>query len=236
MMIQYAPTAETEVVENPPRFTWLPVIDDEARYVLRISTDQTFPQKGTLVFEDLALNFFTPDTVLEPGEYHWSYATWDNGKPASTWGETRSFSVAASLPETPLPSRKDRLANSTRAHPRLWMTPDHLADFKEAVKADPTHCTWSTFYEKSVLPWMDKEITKETPGYPNHKRVASVWRATYIELQEVWYAIRHIAIGGAVTGDAAMTARAKEWLLPVASWDPMGTTSRPYTEEWAHRG
>ena len=32
-----------------------------------------------------------------------------------------------------------------------------------------------------------------------------------------------------------MTARAKEWLLEVASWYPMGVTSRSYTDEWAYR-
>ena len=32
-----------------------------------------------------------------------------------------------------------------------------------------------------------------------------------------------------------MLARAKEWLLSVAEWDPMGTTSRAYTDEWAYR-
>ena len=36
LTIQYAPDADTEVAENPPRFTWLPVIEDEANYVLRV--------------------------------------------------------------------------------------------------------------------------------------------------------------------------------------------------------
>ena len=49
------------------------------------------------------------------------------------------------------------------------------------------------------------------------------------------YAIRHLAIGGQVTQDAAMLARAKEWLLAAAEWDPMGVTSRAYTDEWAYR-
>ena len=35
LTIQYAPDADTEIAENPPRFTWLPVIEDEAQYVLR---------------------------------------------------------------------------------------------------------------------------------------------------------------------------------------------------------
>ncbi len=32
-----------------------------------------------------------------------------------------------------------------------------------------------------------------------------------------------------------MLARAKQWLLSTANWDPSGTTSRSYTDEWAFR-
>lgn len=237
LTIQYSPTAETDVAENPPRFMWIPVIDDDARYVLRVSTDPKFQKGKTRVYENLPLNFFTPDTVFEAGDYLWSYATWDadKGVPTSQWSAPRRFTVAEGLAETPLPSRDVRLAKVAMDHPRLWMTNDRLPDFIKAVKADPDHCTWSTFYEKSVLPWMDREVMKEPAGYPNDQRVATIWRQTYIDLQEVWYAIRHLAIGGKVTGDAAMTARAKEWLLEAASWDPMGVTSRAYTDEWAYR-
>ncbi len=237
LTIQYGPVADTDIVENPPRFTWLPVIDEGAAYVLRVSSDPKFPKGATRVFENLPLNFFTPDTLLDPGEHHWSYATWDTdkGAPSSDWSSTRSFTITDGLAETPVPPRATRLNKVATDHPRLWMTSDRLGDFKAAVKADPTHCSWSTFYEKSVLPWMDKDVTKEPAGYPNNTRTAPVWRATYIELQEVWYAVRHLAIGGIVTGDAAMTARAKEWLLETASWDPMGVTSRAYTDEWAYR-
>lgn len=237
LTIQYAPTDETDVVENPPRFTWLPVLDDDAAYVLRVSTDSGFAPKSTTVFENIPLNFFTPDAPLPPGDYHWCYATWDKrtGKPSSAWSSVHSFTVGEGLPETPLASRKTRLSKVTKDHPRLWMTPDRLKDFKAAVKADPSHCTWSTFYEKSVLPWMDRDVTPEPAGYPNHTRTASVWRQTYIDLQEVWYAVRHLAIGGKVTDDAQMVVRAKDWLLETASWDPMGVTSRAYTDEWAYR-
>ena len=237
LTIQYAPVAETDIVENPPRFMWIPVIDDDVAYVLRISTDSTYPKAKTQVFENLPLNFFTPDRILAPGDYHWSYATWDadSAAPSSTWSSTRIFCIVDGLAETPLPSRESRLSQVTMNHPRLWMTQDSLSDLKKAVHKDSHYCTWSTFYEKSVLPWMDQEIIREPAGYPNHKRTAPVWRQTYIDLQEVWYAIRHLAIGGKVTDNAEMTARAKEWLLESASWDPMGVTSRAYTDEWAYR-
>lgn len=236
LTIQYAPDANSDVAENPPRFTWLPVIEDEAQYILRVSTDADFPAKKTQVFANIPLNFFTPDTILTPGIYHWSYAVCDDaGKPVTEWSTTRQFTLADGLPETPLPARETRFAGTTAAHPRLWMTPDRLKDFRTAVEADPDHCTWSTFYEGSVLPWMDREVMKEPAGYPKHQRTAPVWRQTYIDLQELWYAIRHLAIGGRVTGDDALLARAKEWLLEAASWDPMGVTSRAYTDEWAYR-
>ena len=50
--------------ENPPRFTWLPVIEDEAEYVLRVSTDPEVSREDTQVFAHIPLNFFTPDVVL----------------------------------------------------------------------------------------------------------------------------------------------------------------------------
>lgn len=237
LTIQYSPDSHTEIVENPPRFTWLPVIEEEAQYVLRISADPEFPAEETQTFANIPLNFFTPPAVFEPGDFHWAYAVCgpETGRPATTWSQTRSFTVGADLPHTPLPPREIRFAQSGRAHPRLWLTPDRLAEFRTAVQADPEHCAWSAFYEKSVLPWMDGALRTEPAGYPDHKRVAPVWRQTYIDLQELMYAIRHLAIGGRVTGDQAMLDRAKAQLLEAASWDPMGVTSRAYTDEWAYR-
>ncbi|MEM8789664.1 MAG: DUF4962 domain-containing protein [Pseudomonadota bacterium] len=240
LTIQYAPTSQTDVTENPPRFTWIPVIDDGAHYVLRVSADLADSGGSggaTRTYENLPLNFFTPDTPLEPGDYTWSYATWDpqTGAPSSTWSDARPFTVPDGVPQTPLPRRETRLDGAATDHPRLWMTQDRLDAFIAAVNADPDHCTWSTFYEKSVLPWMERDILREPAGYPSHQRTALVWRQTYIDLQELWYAIRHLAIGAKVMGDAAMAKRAKEWLLEAASWDPMGVTSRAYTDEWAYR-
>ncbi len=237
LTIQYSPVAETVIVENPPRFTWLPTIEDGAEYVVRISGDANYNTQNTQFFEGIALNFFTPDSTLPAGEYVWSYAVWSpqNKEPNSNWSSDRKFTIDADLPETPLPARSTRYANSNKDHPRLWMNKDNIASFKKSLAKDPTHCTWDIFYSKSAKPWMDRDVMKEPAGYPNHKRVAPVWRQTYIDCQELIYAIRHLAVGGVITDDDQMIARSKEWLLEAASWNPSGTTSRSYTDEWAFR-
>ena len=237
LTIQYSPVSETQITENPPRFTWLPTIEDGAQYVVRIAGDTNYHDKSTHVFEGIALNFFTPNTVLSPGSYVWSYAVWspDTKQPVTNWSQDRHFTINSELPETPLPARTTRFAAANTDHPRLWMNKDRIASFKESLGKDPAHCTWDVFFEKSVAPWMERDVMKEPAGYPGHKRVAKVWRQTYIDLQELIYAIRHLAVGGVITDDAALTARAKEWLLEAASWNPSGTTSRSYTDEWAFR-
>ena len=234
--IQYAPDGQV-VAENPPRFSWLPVIEDEAVYVLRVSTDPGFPPNKTQQFSDLPLNFYTPDAVMPAGDYFWSYAVWspETKAPATRWSATRRFTIAEGLSQTPLPSRAQRYAEANTDHPRLWLDPARLAGFKAAVAKDAAHCAWDVFYEKSVAPWMDRDVMAEPAGYPGHKRTAPIWRQTYIDCQELLYAIRHLAIGGHVTGDGPMLDRAKEWLLAAASWNPAGTTSRSYTDEWAFR-
>ena len=75
----------------------------------------------------------------------------------------------------------------------------------------------------------------EPAPYPDDRRVASIWRQTYIDCQEVIYAIRHQAIAGKILEDARLIDNARDWLLETACWDPDGTTSRSYTDEWAFR-
>ena len=237
LTIQYSPDSDTQIVENPPRFTWLPTIEDDACYVVRVAPDKQYEQSSTHTFTSIPLNFFTPNSLLSPGSYVWSYALWSDAKQShiSNWSSDRHFTVSAELPETSLPSRAERFNTSNKDHPRLWMNKSGIAQFKQELSLKPDYCTWDVFYSKSVLPWMDRGILREPAGYPEHKRTASIWRQTYIDLQELIYAIRHLSVAGVITDDPALLARAKEWLLEAASWNPGGTTSRSYTDEWAFR-
>jgi len=237
LTIQYSPDAHTLITENPPRFTWLPTLEDGVEYAVRICRDEQYQPDNTQILTGISLNFFTPDKALDEGGYVWSYCVWSKAQnaPASNWSSDRQFTLGPDVPQTPLPLRDNRFLKSNKDHPRLWMDKTKISSFKTNLAKDPSFCTWDVFYNKSARPWMDREIMKEPAGYPDHKRVASVWRQTYIDCQELIYAIRHLAVGGTITDDSEMLSRAKQWLLEAASWNPVGTTSRSYTDEWAFR-
>ena len=175
LTIQYSPDADTRITENPPRFTWLPTLEDGASYAVRISKDTQYQANCTEIHTGISLNFFTPEKTLDAGDYVWSYAVWSEEKntPLSNWSKDRNFTVPAALAETPLPSRKTRFAKSNKDHPRLWLDKNRISSFKKSLATDPRHCTWNVFYEKSARPWICLLYTSPSPRDKRQSRMPS---------------------------------------------------------------
>jgi len=237
LTVRYGPDDQTQLLENPPRFTWMASQMEDEPYVLQISSEPSFKEGETLTYAPIPYNLFTPDRPLEPGVYYWRYALADRDDPegCSEWSEVRRFTVPEGLPETPLAGRGHRYVHTSEAHPRLWLQAAELDDFRRKLGEDPASCGWNAFYEKSVLPWLTRPLIPEPAPYPDNKRVAKLWRQMYMDCQEVLYAIRHLAIAGVLLQDPVVTGRAKEWLLHAARWNTEGSTSRDYNDEAAFR-
>ena len=229
--VKYSPDEQTVLIENPPRFTWMPVQLENDPYSMQISQNKEFTPELTKTIEHIPYNFYTPNSPLKPGTYYWRYSLLGS----TDWSEARKFDVPENLPHTPLPSREERYKEVNLAHPRLWLSPDQVEQFKVKIKENPQHCNWSTFYEKSVTPWLEREFMPEPSPYPENKRVIKLWRQMYMDCQETLYAIRHLTVAGVILDDEKILKRAKEWLLHVANWDTEGTTSRDYNDESAFR-
>ncbi|MFF2482265.1 DUF4962 domain-containing protein [Paenibacillus sp. NPDC058071] len=237
MSVPYEPSGKTGLLENPPRFTWMPARLDDDCYVLQYSASEQFDDQETVTASGIPYNLYTPEAPLAPGRYYWRYAllTGKGGDSQTNWSEVRTFEVPEGLPETPLPGRPNRYDGTASAHPRLWLNSEKLAAFRKALTADGSYCGWDVFYEKSVKPWMSKPLIPEPARYPGNKRVAKLWRQMYMDCQEALYAVKHLSVAGVITQDEAVIARAREWLLHVVSWDTEGTTARDYNDEAAFR-
>lgn len=234
LTVSYMPDEQTELTENPPRFSWMPAKEDDARYVLQIAQDESFDETTTLTFEDIEYNFFTLEQTLAPGRYYWRYALQEEDG-ASEWSRIRSFVLPKGLPETPLLGKQDRYRHTHGDHPRLWLNKEKIELFRKALFEDEDHCGWKQFYKQSVEPWLKRPLILEPKPYPGHKRVAHLWRQMYMDCQETLYAIRHLSVAGVILQDETLIERAKMWLEHVLEWDVNGTTSRDYNDEAAFR-
>lgn len=231
LTIKYAPSGEV-INENPPRFTWMPASDEDLEYRLQLSKSPDFTEDTTETFENIPYNFFTLDHILEPGTYYWRYSLNDK---AYDYSQERNFSVTKDLIQTPLISREHRYDNATLTHPRIWLDKDGIKNFRENHKKDKNYCGFDTFYQKSILTYLDKEFIKEPKPYPDNKRVVHLWRQNYTDCQEALTHIRSLAVGGVILEDERMISGAKAALLEIAGWDTKGPTNRDYNDECAFR-
>ncbi|MNO36129.1 Heparinase II/III-like protein [compost metagenome] len=213
----------------------MPASLEEGMYELQISSNKEFEPECTLTYSQIPYNLFTPDKPLEPGMYYWRYTHIGENDIRSEWSKVRAFVVADELPLTPLPSRTERYTAASGNHPRLWLQAEQLESYREAVRQDPDFTGWSDFLKHSVWPWTERALIPEPAPYPDNKRVAKLWRQMYMDCQEVFYAVRHLAIAGVVLEDDTLIAKAREWLLHAASWNTDGTTSRDYNDECSFR-
>ncbi len=241
LTVQYAPNESSQLIENPPRFTWMAAQQEDDQYVLQIASSADFTIDQTVSIQPIPYNLYTPDYALIPGIYYWRYALLVQNDSLSDymeqteWSQVRSFTVPEHLPETPLPGRKGRYAKTNPSHPRLWLNSQELVDFRLRVQEDSIECGWDEFYEKSVVPWLHRELVPEPARYPENKRVARLWRQMYMDCQESLYAIRHLSVAGVILQDSTILEKAKLWLLHVNGWDVEGTTSRDYNDEASFR-
>ncbi|MFI3226978.1 MAG: DUF4962 domain-containing protein [Clostridia bacterium] len=236
--VQYLPN-NTEIIENPPRFSWLPSNDDNGPYDLEIATDADF-ENIAYKYTDVMYNFFAPDHVLKAGKYFWRY-TLSGGE--YEFSQVREFELAEGLPETPVASAKDRFANADLSHPRLWLSGEKLVEFKKAVKADPTHCNFDQLIKMNVEKYFGTPFIEEPAKYPPELKVLRplppeyrpLWRKSYHDCQKTYNRMRAIAVAGVVTENEEWIAEGIKYLLYIASWDCLGSTKRSYHDESSFR-
>jgi hypothetical protein len=240
LTVSYQPADGASSAENPPRFSWLPDIDERAAYLLDV---QPVDVPGGLPFQAHtgALNFHTPPQVLAAGRWRWRYCLWNaqDQRAASDWSRAREFEVPTSARPCPGFAASGFFDGQAPAHPRLWLNGDEVsalrASLPAALQRDPQHLGWSSFMADAVSPWTQRQPPAEPAPYPQHKRVLALWRQSYIDMQELLYGVRHMAIAGTVLNDAALRLRARDWLLHAAAFDVRGTTARAYNDESAFR-
>jgi len=229
----FRPAAGSTADLTPPAFVWRPV-DGAASYVVEVARDEAFSE-GLITWEGLRWSSFAPDAPLAAGKWHWRYAAADKDGARSGWSQVRPFTVAADAHPFPKPGIAELTGRLPEGHPRLFLRPEEVADFRGAI-AGPLKAQGDGLIAQADRLIASPPDTSEPPKYPEGTEFKSE------EWRKIWWGNRRHAIavtdGAAtlafayqLTGEAKYGDAAKELILAFCDWDPRGATGYTYNDE-----
>ena len=119
----YDRPAGTVSTENPARFTWMPNSREEAPYRIEVRRNGEM----AYCFENIDRNFYTPDCLMEPGDYTYCVYARDG-----LLVPEKPFSIAPDAAHTPLAAREHRY-DRISSHPRIWLNRNDLPRAQSAT-------------------------------------------------------------------------------------------------------
>jgi len=217
---------------TPPAFAWRPQDRKAvATYEVQCARDDAFTD-ALYEATGIVYNVHCPPRVFEAGTWHWRFRYVSKTGETSPWSKVRAFTIAESATQMPLPTKDDLLARIPKAHPRLFLRPEQLADLRKRSVSDlkPGYDRLVKECEKLLK---NPPPTEEPPTYPKGtKRGSDPWR-------KIWWGNRTYvqkALGGAASlaftrllgGKEDYGQLARRILMDCAKWDPKGATGYRY--------
>jgi len=218
---------------NPPGFVWRPQ-KGAASYEVECARDAAFAPAAYRA-EGIRYNAHCPPKALDKGQWHWRFRFRDGKGNLSKWSRTRAFAIGDGAVEFPMPARDELLGRIPKAHPRLFVRPEQLANLRERARGDLKGHFEQLVAECEKL-LKNPPATAEPPKYPpGTERLSEEWRT-------IWWGNRVYTINvlnGAATlafarllgGKEEYGQAARRLLMAAVEWDPKGSTGYRYNDE-----
>ncbi|HPO72081.1 MAG TPA: DUF4962 domain-containing protein [Armatimonadota bacterium] len=229
----YRPGPGTVSQVTPPGFTWRPT-QGIVSYELECGKGKGF-QEIAYRAEGITMNVHCPPRVLPPGVYTWRYRGKDAEGQLTPWSQARTFEIAQSAVEMPLPTREELLARVPKTHPRLFMRPEDVARLRERARGD-LKPQFDRLVQRCEQLLQSPPPTAEPPKYPpGTVRNSEEWR-------KIWWGNRTYTIAALdsaatlaftrlIGGKEEYGQLARRILMECAKWDPKGSTGYIYNDE-----
>jgi hypothetical protein len=213
---------------NPPGFTWLP-IQDAQTYTVQCSQTRDFSIID-YEFSAIHLNVYCPSLSFQPGTWYWRYSASTEASSNSAWSEIHSFIIPADAPLFPQPTLADLIKQVPLNHPRLYIHPENKQSFSTNLR-DTYGDLYQAFIHNSnkflsipLIPHAP-ETKNGTELLPeNIQPTAALGLDSRVVNQSTEIAA-NLAFAYLVSGDSQYGERAKDWVMEICSWSPMGETS-----------
>lgn len=223
----YYPENDEIVRVNPPYFLWMEE-RDASWYELELSEDEDFETKE--VFTNIPYSMMLFHKPLnQDTTYYWRYRYFDKEGNPSLFSETRAFSVSKTadlffIP--PLDEIKARIPD----HPRLFVTKNNIQEIRDKREDIVGEILWDSIY------WDGKKVISARPPSEPEGFPGGIWDVTHWgNMQDITLRavdpLEKAAFAYVITKEEDLGLAAKEWLIEVAKWDPLGPTSAAVNDE-----
>jgi hypothetical protein len=232
--LDYSPADGAVMTRNPAPFVWVP-ISGVSHYELQISTSLEFTPESTRQYGQIDLSVYTPAELMDNDlTYYWRVRGVMPDGTALPWSTVRSFRYDRHAVELPLPDMETVRASIPTSHPRLFVRPETLADFRALATTDLFCKAIANDVRSKALQQMWMPLPEEPPM----PRVNGVW--DYDKWVEAWSGgrmtmrrLENMAFHYLLTESPQVGEAVRKWALAVAGWDPAGATSSAVNDDIA---
>ncbi len=229
----FRPAAGEETAVNPPSFVWRPQHAAVA-YELQVARDEAFEQ---IIYEAQIDEYSAhrPPEALAPGDYRWRVRFVDDEQRASSWSIARRFAVPEGAVVFPMPARDELMARVPEGHPRLFLRPEELEWLRELAQG-PMRDRYDDLVAQCERFLESPPPTEDYPKYPEgverrSPEWARIWRGARSYVARPLNGIATLALVWRLGGPEEFGQAAREMLMEVAEWDPLGATGYRYNDE-----
>jgi hypothetical protein len=232
--LEYSPADGALMTRNPTPFVWVP-ISGVSHYELQVSSSAEFTPESTRQYGQLDLSVYTPSEVMDVElAYYWRVRGVMPDGTALPWSSSRMFRYDRNAVKLPLPDMETVRASIPTSHPRLFVRPETLNDFRSLATTDLFCKAVANDVRSKALQQMWMPLPEEPPM----PRVNGVW--DYDKWVEAWSEgrmnmrrLENMAFHYLLTGSTQMGEAVRKWALAVAEWDPTGSTSSAINDDIA---
>lgn len=221
-VIGFRPEDGAEVQVNPPPLVWVPLTDARA-YIVELSQDPAFPEQATTRIADIDLPLYTHSHTLQPGVWYWRYMGVLPSGEVTEPSRVRSFAIPEGVAELPLPPTEEWMARIPTGHPRLFIRPENLADWRERLHGPSVE---SLFPQARTAALVGADYPDEPPN-PRAGGTLDIdaWRAAGAQMSPPLDTLHDLAFLYLATGKEMYAEEGKQLLMHFARMDPSGLTS-----------
>jgi len=225
--IGYLPADGVTVDTNPPALAWLPEPGADA-YTVQLARDASL-RSGVITIAKTPYVLYTHTATLAPGKWFWRYACLDSHGERSAWSSARSFTITPDAQPFPRPGEDLISSRMPGQHPRLMLRPEDLASVRKA-RMGAQEKRWNGLVADAER-YLKTDLIPEPRPWTDGKWNAPEWRENFLQTTKAVEIAETLAFCYLLSGDRRYGEAARKWLMHIASWEPLGTTSMKVNDE-----